>query len=443
MSNKATSQPPHRPVAGFTPPLPPQLTAATAASSATSKGGIRIKADYVPKAKRMSGTAGGSSASSASQSGAVAGGGSGGSRGRTITQLCPRCKRAIPVSEMDEHVRIELLDPKWREQRDRAASNLASSNLLSGGVIAENLKRISTFRSDIFDGDENQRIEKMKELSHRAKVNEDKIWDGHTASITSVQQKAFTLGLQELLAKRTIEEPDDDAFGPLPKKTAMADVSVPRPAAIQPYSTSPAVAAVATTAAAAAAAAAAAYSYAYQYPNATDGTHSGGSNTMGGVALRGVSPPSNAPDTYTPPAAPASLSAVPPSHPPPRALSPSNAASPLASSATPLEPTAQVAPTVLSTAGDSLAAPVGTLPSLPVAASLPPPLPPSVAATGQFPPGSAQYPGPAPGFGFYGSPVTLAPFPPATAGVATAKPVKVEPPLPGFIPEQHFYLMAK
>ncbi|KAJ3317715.1 SF3a splicing factor complex subunit, partial [Blyttiomyces sp. JEL0837] len=55
---------------------------------------------------------------------------------------------------MDEHVRVELLDPKWREQKAKMAENLASTNLLSGGVIAENLKRIKTFRSDIFDGDE-------------------------------------------------------------------------------------------------------------------------------------------------------------------------------------------------------------------------------------------------------------------------------------------------
>ena len=65
------------------------------------------------------------------------------------------------VSEMDEHVRIELLDPKWKEQKIKAAENMAGTNLISGGVIAENLKRISTFRSDIFDGDEVARESKV------------------------------------------------------------------------------------------------------------------------------------------------------------------------------------------------------------------------------------------------------------------------------------------
>jgi splicing factor 3A subunit 1 len=55
---------------------------------------------------------------------------------------------------MDEHVRIELLDPKWREQKAKAAEKNATSNLLSGRVISDNLRRISTFRTDIFEGDE-------------------------------------------------------------------------------------------------------------------------------------------------------------------------------------------------------------------------------------------------------------------------------------------------
>ncbi|KAJ3135579.1 SF3a splicing factor complex subunit, partial [Irineochytrium annulatum] len=61
---------------------------------------------------------------------------------------------------MHEHVRIELLDPKWREQRDRAAGNSAGTNLISDDTISENLKRISSYRTDIFDGDEIAQQEK-------------------------------------------------------------------------------------------------------------------------------------------------------------------------------------------------------------------------------------------------------------------------------------------
>jgi splicing factor 3A subunit 1 len=51
------------------------------------------------------------------------------------TQICPRCQQAIPVSEMDEHVRIELLDPRWKEQKQAAEAKLRGSNLTSEGRL--------------------------------------------------------------------------------------------------------------------------------------------------------------------------------------------------------------------------------------------------------------------------------------------------------------------
>jgi len=33
-------------------------------------------------------------------------------------QTCPLCKELIPVNDLAEHMRIELLDPKWREQKN-------------------------------------------------------------------------------------------------------------------------------------------------------------------------------------------------------------------------------------------------------------------------------------------------------------------------------------
>ncbi len=36
---------------------------------------------------------------------------------RAGLQLCPICGGEFAIADMDEHLRIELLDPKWREQR--------------------------------------------------------------------------------------------------------------------------------------------------------------------------------------------------------------------------------------------------------------------------------------------------------------------------------------
>lgn len=51
------------------------------------------------------------------------------------TQICPRCGVAVKISEMEEHVRIELLDPKWREQKAVFDSRQKGSTLLVGGMV--------------------------------------------------------------------------------------------------------------------------------------------------------------------------------------------------------------------------------------------------------------------------------------------------------------------
>ena len=91
----------------------------------TTISGKKIKTDYVPKVGKLPITA-------------------------EPTSICPRCGVAIKVSEMEEHVRIELLDPKWREQKALHESRIKETNLLVGSDISKNLSRLSNHRSDIF-----------------------------------------------------------------------------------------------------------------------------------------------------------------------------------------------------------------------------------------------------------------------------------------------------
>ncbi|KAH8744133.1 Pre-mRNA splicing factor PRP21 like protein-domain-containing protein [Diaporthe sp. PMI_573] len=65
--------------------------------------------------------------------------------------ICPNCKQQIPLNELQEHMRIELLDPRWKEQKSKADSRYATTNL-STVDVANNLKRLASQRSDVFDG---------------------------------------------------------------------------------------------------------------------------------------------------------------------------------------------------------------------------------------------------------------------------------------------------
>ncbi|CAI2172378.1 10823_t:CDS:2 [Funneliformis geosporum] len=109
------------------------------------------------------------------------------------TVICPRCKQVIPVDEMDDHVRIELLDPKWREQKLAAELKKKESNLLQEGTdVAKNLKAFSGYRSDIFGNEETEIGRKIGEEEEKKKrIEKEKVvWDGHTASINMATQRA-------------------------------------------------------------------------------------------------------------------------------------------------------------------------------------------------------------------------------------------------------------
>jgi splicing factor 3A subunit 1 len=86
----------------------------------------RIVTNYVPAAQRRKQQAG------------------------AATSICPNCHQAIPNSEMEQHLRIEMLDPQWREQ-SRIAQQRSQTTNLSTLDVANNLKRLASQRSDVFD----------------------------------------------------------------------------------------------------------------------------------------------------------------------------------------------------------------------------------------------------------------------------------------------------
>ncbi|KIN07701.1 hypothetical protein OIDMADRAFT_47597 [Oidiodendron maius Zn] len=115
-------------------------------AQAEAKGGaapMRIKENYVPRAAARAAN-------------------------KVNMVICPNCKQQMPASELDEHMRIELLDPRWKEQKAKADSRYASTNL-STADVANNLKRLASQRSDLFDGPTGQPLSE-EELARRKKA---------------------------------------------------------------------------------------------------------------------------------------------------------------------------------------------------------------------------------------------------------------------------------
>ena len=97
-------------------PQPATVPSQAPAAQPSQPAPMRIRQDYIPRAQQR-----------AQQS--------------TQTSICPNCKQKIPIAELDEHLRIELLDPQWQEQQRKNAERFSTTGI-AGTDVVSNLKRL-------------------------------------------------------------------------------------------------------------------------------------------------------------------------------------------------------------------------------------------------------------------------------------------------------------
>lgn len=98
------------------PPQPQQVPSPVPQPSQSQSAPMRIREGYIPRAQQRTQQA-------------------------AQTSICPNCHQRIPNSELDEHLRIELLDPSWQEQQRKNAERFSSTGV-AGLDVAANLKRL-------------------------------------------------------------------------------------------------------------------------------------------------------------------------------------------------------------------------------------------------------------------------------------------------------------
>ncbi|KAF9581646.1 SF3a splicing factor complex subunit [Lunasporangiospora selenospora] len=121
---------------------------------------------------------------------------------KEATQLCPRCGQQIEISKMDEHVKIELLDPRWKEQREQAEAKNKASNMVSDGTdVVKSLNMLKAHRPDIFISEEEQQRVTEEERKRRIE-KEISVWDGQssTAALTAQRNAAAAAAAAAALA---------------------------------------------------------------------------------------------------------------------------------------------------------------------------------------------------------------------------------------------------
>jgi splicing factor 3A subunit 1 len=117
--------------------------------------------------------------------------------------VSPITNELIPVNEMAEHMRISLIDPKYKEQKERMMAKLRETTLATDDEISRNIVGLARTRPDIFGTTEEEVSNAVKaEIEVKKEDPKQVIWDGHTGSIsrTATQAMAQTMTLEEQIA---------------------------------------------------------------------------------------------------------------------------------------------------------------------------------------------------------------------------------------------------
>ncbi|KAL0831793.1 hypothetical protein ABMA28_001330 [Loxostege sticticalis] len=147
--------------------------------------------------------------------------------------VSPITGEKIPANKVADHVRIGLLDPRWLEQRDRAAAERTDRDeaLAPGAAIEASLKQLAERRTDIFGvGDEETAI--GKKIGEEEKRRDDRVtWDGHTSSVEAATRAARAhITLEDQIqqihkVKGLLPDEEKEKIGPKP----VAGGGPPRP----------------------------------------------------------------------------------------------------------------------------------------------------------------------------------------------------------------------
>jgi splicing factor 3A subunit 1 len=124
--------------------------------------------------------------------------------------LCPRCKTLVPQNEYNEHMRIELLDPKFREEQKILQAR--KKDAMAPMDVSKNLEAFSKYRSDIFGSGVETEIGKA--VGEDDRPTEKVTWDGHSNSISRTTSAAADQMSSIIANKPVITGDEKPSIGP-------------------------------------------------------------------------------------------------------------------------------------------------------------------------------------------------------------------------------------
>ena len=116
---------------------------------------------------------------------------------------CPLCKLSIKPDKIEEHLKIELLDPKWKSIQEVINKNQEQTNLAGTGDVLLYLDQFSKSRPDLFgEVDDIKKLE-IKRKEEKEKNNDHAMFTGYAPTMTRTTANNNMIKIQNI---RHIEE---------------------------------------------------------------------------------------------------------------------------------------------------------------------------------------------------------------------------------------------
>ena len=116
---------------------------------------------------------------------------------------CPLCKLSIKPNKIEEHLKIELLDPKWKKIQEVINKNQEQTNLAVTGDLLIYLDEFSKSRPDLFgDVDDIKKLEK-KRKEEKEKMIDHATFNGYAPTMSRTTANNNMIKIQNI---RHIEE---------------------------------------------------------------------------------------------------------------------------------------------------------------------------------------------------------------------------------------------
>ena len=148
-----------------------------------------------------------------------------GQKRSAVTLVDPISGRALAENDVAEHMRVQLMDPRWRLEQQRFLEKQQDTGFAAGSSIADNLKELARRRGDIFGGNEGG------DPSIRDKGSDIDVWAGHQAVVAQITTSRIFDSSPDSVNSSQVAPPKSSSQVSAP---ALAQSQLPPPPSIPP-----------------------------------------------------------------------------------------------------------------------------------------------------------------------------------------------------------------